>query len=230
MTVSEAELAEIFMQSSGRAGRIVCPTAAVPAPGQYLLAQDGFGSGTHPPALLPVPVFAAGSAPGGFLAAAPLPKEWAPGTRLAVRGPLGRGFTLPAAARRLALLPFDGPAGRLLALISPALAQDAAVVLLSDEPAADLPEAVEAQPRRALADVLAWTDYLAVVVRRESLAGLRELLQGGPARLPAGEALVDAPMPCGGLAECGACAVSTGQQWTLACKEGPVFDVGELWG
>jgi NAD(P)H-flavin reductase len=40
--------------------------------------------------------------------------------------------------------------------------------------------------------------------------------------------LVVAPMPCGGLAECGVCAVTTRRGWKLACKDGPVFDLGEL--
>ena len=42
------------------------------------------------------------------------------------------------------------------------------------------------------------------------------------------QALVLGPMPCGGLADCGVCAVTTRSDWKLACKEGPVFDLEEI--
>ena len=44
----------------------------------------------------------------------------------------------------------------------------------------------------------------------------------------AGQALVTLPMPCGGLGECGACAVPIRRGWKLACQDGPVLDV-RLW-
>jgi hypothetical protein len=42
------------------------------------------------------------------------------------------------------------------------------------------------------------------------------------------QALVITPMPCGGIAECGVCAVTARRGWKLACKDGPVFDLTEL--
>jgi len=42
------------------------------------------------------------------------------------------------------------------------------------------------------------------------------------------QVLVRTPVPCGGIAECGVCAVTLKSEWKLACKDGPVFDWGEL--
>ncbi|MBI3152940.1 MAG: hypothetical protein HYZ21_12455, partial [Chloroflexi bacterium] len=42
------------------------------------------------------------------------------------------------------------------------------------------------------------------------------------------QVLIRTQMPCGALAECGICAVMVGQQWKMACKDGPVFDWKEL--
>jgi dihydroorotate dehydrogenase electron transfer subunit len=35
-------------------------------------------------------------------------------------------------------------------------------------------------------------------------------------------------MPCGGLGDCGVCALTSGRAWKLACQDGPVFDIHEL--
>ena len=78
-----------------------CPPNLIPSPGQYLLAGDGSDSP------LPVPLFHTDSAPQGFLAAAPVPDWWHPGLELSLRGPLGRGFTLPVSARKVGLIAFD---------------------------------------------------------------------------------------------------------------------------
>jgi dihydroorotate dehydrogenase electron transfer subunit len=42
------------------------------------------------------------------------------------------------------------------------------------------------------------------------------------------KALVMTPIPCGGIAECGACAVPAHRGWKLACRDGPVFNLNEL--
>jgi hypothetical protein len=226
----EGELAEIYLESTGAGGRIDCAPELAPAPGQYLLGQDSTAMGTLPDPPLPVPVFAAGSAPRGFLAAAPLPQRWIPGTKLHLRGPLGRGFSVPAGARRVALFALDSGPSRLLSLIPLALKQGAAVVLLTDRTVNNLPEEVEVQPLAALEDVLTWSDYRAVDAQRESLAGLDEGIKSAlrnHASLHA-EILVRTPAPCGGLAECGVCAVTVKGTWKMACKDGPVFNISDL--
>lgn len=222
---------QIFLDER-RAARISCPPALVPAPGQYLLAS----ATTDPAAVLAQPLFAGSPCPGGFYAAPPLPAHWLPGLELSLRGPLGRGFSLPASARAVALAAFDGLAGRLLALLEPALAQNASVVLLADQPPAGLPAAVEILPLAALPETAPWADYLAVALPRERLpAVLDQLIPGRKSSYthastaPGGstQLLVETPLPCGGLAECGACAVTlrSAHAYKLACKDGPVFDL-----
>ena len=93
-----------------------------------------------------------------------------------------------------------------------------------------LPGDVEIQPLSALEDVLKWADYIAVDVMRENLPGLKERLDGRnqwPA-LREAQVLVHTQMPCGAVAECGVCAVTTKSSWKLACKDGPVFDLSEI--
>ena len=70
MQLSRAKLVEILLEAGLAGGRFLCPPALIPAPGQYLLAHI---PGSDSP--LPVPVFNVGPAPGGFIAAAPLPGD-----------------------------------------------------------------------------------------------------------------------------------------------------------
>ncbi len=129
---------------------------------------------------------------------------------LHLRGPLGRGFSLPLAARRVGLVAFDDSPARLRGLIRPALKQDAAVVLVSNSSPDNLPDDVEVQPLSALDDILEWADYAAFDVARENLHQLRER-RGKRNPLAAemdAQVLVRTPVPCGGIAECGVCAVT----------------------
>ena len=149
---------------------------------------------------------------------------------LHLRGPLGRGFSLPLAARRVGLVAFDDSPSRLKGLIQQALRQDAAVVLVGHTAPEHLPDDVEVQPLSALNDILEWADYVAFDVARESLNQLRERLgKWNPlaARMGA-QTLIRTPVPCGGIGECGVCAVTLRSDWKLACKDGPVFDWREL--
>ena len=215
---------ELVLEDGVRLVRISCPLNLLPTPGQFLLASDGSDSP------LPVPVFYTDSAADGFIAAPLTNTSWSPGQELHLRGPLGRGFELRVSARRVALIALDGPPVRLRGLIQPALTQDAAVVLVSDFTSERLPDEVEVQPVSTLADVMSWADYLALDVGRENLLKFREKLGSTNQVAAAREAqvLVRTNMPCGGMAECGVCAVSLKSGWTLACKEGPVLDWREL--
>jgi hypothetical protein len=239
------ELTELYLENELTGGRLLCPQNLIPEPGQYLLAHDssparrGPGRADSP---LPAPIFNAGPVPGGFLIAPPIPQTWQPGTTLSLRGPLGKGFSLPTSARRVALASLGKTAARLKPLLTSALEQNAALVLVSELDLPDLPPEVEVQPVSALTEVAHWADYLAIDVDREFLPGLRELLGIGrqtevtldaqavsPRWAPGPNGvLVVTPMPCGGLAECGVCAVTTRRGWKMACKYGPVFDLKEL--
>jgi NAD(P)H-flavin reductase len=224
MLTGQGELREIFLQDDGLSGRITCPSGLVPAPGQFLLASR---PGSDAP--LPVPLFKAADSAGGFIAAAPLPESWLPGATLHLRGPLGRGFSLPKASTRLALIALGATPARLLALLPQALAQNASVVLVSGFIPADLPAAVEVRPLADLPEIRRWSDFLAADLPREKLSTLRGLLglsQETP--FPIGQSLIHVPMPCGALAECGVCAVTVRRGYRLACKDGPIFDLSEL--
>ncbi|NUQ84648.1 MAG: hypothetical protein HUU11_08035 [Anaerolineales bacterium] len=219
----KGQVVELILKDGRRQVRISCASDLIPAPGQYLLASDGSDSP------LPVSLFSTESSADGFIAAAPIPDSWNPGGELYLRGPLGRGFELPVSARKVALVAFEDSPARLRGLIAPALKQGAAVALVCDLEEDQLPDEVEAHPLSALDEVFAWADYAAFDAARENLPGLRERLVDLN-QMSAGkeaQALIHTPIPCGGIAECGVCAVTLRSGWRLACKEGPVFD---LWG
>lgn len=217
-----AELTEIYLNEKA-AGRIRCAPQAIPAPGQYLLAQA-----SHEPDIpLATPLFSAGLRPNGFAPAHPLPANWLPGTSLTIRGPFGKGFKLPATARFVLLAAFSKNPSRLLALIEPILAQNAAIVLLIDNPPDQLSPAIEISPLAALRETILWADYLAIDAPRTHLSTLLPAIaQSGYHK--DGQIIVDTPIPCGGMAECGTCAIQLHKGFKLTCKEGPVFDIKTL--
>ena len=218
------QVAQVYLDGSAR---IDCAADLIPAPGQYLLAH---ADGSDAP--LPAPLFLYDVTANGFRFAAPVPLAWRPGTQLNLRGPLGHGFTLPAAARKLALIAWDDSAARLRGLISIALQNNLEVVLACDAVLQDLPEVVEIQPLRAVPEACKWADFIAVDIARENLHQLKEMF-GDMTRLAAAreaQVLVRAPVPCGGLAECGVCAVSMARGWRMTCRDGPVFNAVDLFG
>lgn len=224
MHIGKGRVLELILREGIRHARLTCDENLVPVPGQYLLADDQSSS------LLPVSIFFADSAPQGFIGAAPIPDSWSPGRELYLRGPLGRGFSLPESARRIGLVALEDSPARLHGLIRAALQRDASVVLVSDLRVDYLPDQVEVQPLSALPDIRAWADYIAVDAAREKLPALREhFFDGKKANGSFNvQVLVRTPVPCGGLAECGVCAVGVKSGWKMACKDGPVFDWREL--
>src|SRR5574341_1300572 len=223
----EGKIAELVLLDGFPAARILCPPRLIPVPGCYLMAH---ADGSDAP--LANPIFSARSLTDGFLAAPPAPDSWRPGTSLHLRGPLGRGFTLPASARRVALVALSDSPRRLLALLDAAFEQEASITLMCEHPPEDLSLQVEVQPIEALAEVCQWADYMAFEARRESLPELREKNGKGNSLKSMSEAqvLVNAPMPCGGLAECRVCTVEVHGGHRLACVDGPVFKLSQLVG
>jgi dihydroorotate dehydrogenase electron transfer subunit len=143
---------------------------------------------------------------------------------------LGRGFSLPNDARRLALAAFETGLSRLLPLAKQAMQQECAVTVFADPPLPDLPPAIEVYPLEDLPEALAWADLMALDLRREFLPRLRDALdirRGASLACPI-EALIWTPMPCGGLGRCGACHMTAPGGWKLACEDGPVFDIQHL--
>src|SRR5512138_1733260 len=161
MQTGKGQVLELLLEDGCRHIRVACPPGLIPSPGQYLLAGDGSD------ASLPVPLFHTDSASQGFIAMASVPDWWHPGLELSLRGPLGRGFALPASARRVGLIAFEDSPSRLRGLIQPALKQDAAVVLVCNFAPANLPDDVEVHPMSALQEIADWADYLACDVERE---------------------------------------------------------------
>lgn len=225
MHTGKGQVVELILENGLRHARISCPPNLIPSPGQYLLCNDESN------APLPVPVFYTDFSSQGFIAAAPLPESWTPGQEIYLRGPLGRGFMLPLFARKVALVAFDDSPSRLHGLIRPVLSQDAAVVLVSDSRLESLPDEVEVQPISALSEIIDWADYVAFDLARENLPKLRERFFNGIQGkfLFEAQILVRSPIPCGGIAECGVCAITVKSGWKMACKDGPVFDWKELW-
>ena len=221
MQTGKGQIVQLILEDGYRHAHISCPANLIPSPGQYLLAGD---TSDTP---LPVSLFYTDSAAQGFITAAPVPESWHPGMELHLRGPLGRGFTLPISARKVGLIAFDDSPARLKGLVWQALRQEAAVVLVSDSTPENLPDDVEAQPLSSLHEIIEWADYAAFDVARGNLHQLREQL-GKLNQLAAGseaQILIRAPVPCGGVADCGVCAVTLrSNNWKLACKDGPVFD------
>ena len=220
MYTQKGYVAEMILWDGLRHVRIECPANMIPAPGQYLLA------GLPADSTLPVPIFHTASVLQGFIAAPPLPTSWNPGQEVYLRGPLGRGFVLPSSARKVALVAFDSSPARLYGLIASALTQGAAVVLLCDSRLDNLPDAVEAQPVSALPEIMGWADYIAFDTARENLPQLyKQAFNGDPSKaLSEAQVLIRTPLACGGMAECGVCAVMMKAGWKMSCKDGPVFN------
>jgi len=226
MQIAEAHVDETYIDG-WRAARIVCPANLVPAPGQYLLAQAG--SGTDSP--LPVPVHFAAPASNGFYAAGPLPVAWTPGTTLTLKGPLGKGFQLPPAARKVLLASWSNSSGRVLSLLEACRHQNAEIVLLSETTPESIPLAVEILPPAALLETAQWADYAALDIPREQIEAV---LVSQPVSdclhllSDYAQVFIETPVPCGGLADCGICAIQTRSGIRLACKDGPVFNLAEI--
>jgi len=218
MKISEIQIKEIYLDSSAR---MLCPPELIPHSGQYLLA-DMRGSDSP----VATPVFLSESTPEGFRSAPVIPASWTPGAQLIARGPIGHGFAIPSAARKVALIAYDDSPARLRGLIPLSFKQGAEVVLLCNSPVSDLSESVEVQPMQALNDILKWADFIAVDSARENFHQFKALLSGFV--LPETQILIRAPMPCGGLAECGICALGNDYHWKMICKDGPVFNLEDL--
>jgi hypothetical protein len=226
MHIGKGQVVELVLENGHRQARIACAADLIPSPGQYLLG--GTASSIDP---LPVSLYSTESTPRGFIAATPIPETWTPGTELTLRGPLGQGFEMPPSVRKVALVPFDDSSARLRGLIQPALVHRG-----RSRPAQRLGRRTPAGRGRSTAHYLHWkTSFhgritLPSMYSRERLPELRERLSMRYRSSGKGEAqvLIYAPVPCGGVAECGVCAVTLKSGWRLSCKDGPVFDLGEI--
>ncbi len=194
-------------------------------PGQYYLAWRGGDQ-----EILPLALFSSLDATSRLVLTGDLPESWLPGAHVHLRGALGRGFDLPRPTRRAGFLAAGVNLARLLPLIISAVEQGAEVVCCGESGGFRLPAEVEILPVSQSAELLEWADYLALDGTYESLFQLARIeWKNRPIRSTMKvEALVRTPLTCGGMAECGVCALPIRRGYVLACKDGPVFDFSQL--
>jgi hypothetical protein len=227
MHVARGVIREIRLDASMQTQAwIDCESRLTPAPGQYILGR----AIADTDASLGTCLFPTQLPSSGFWAAAPLPLAWLPGTELELRGVLGHGFFGFSGARRISLASFSSDPARLLPLLHVDSLQSSAVTLFAEPPLPDLPSWLEIYPLASLPELIHWPDYLALDLPLDQLPQLRSRLGLRPDQfLPCPtQGLIYTPMPCVGLAECGACAVPTQRGWRLACVDGPVFDLSTI--
>lgn len=218
------------------------------APGRFVLADLG--------GCVRTPLFPAWLDPEAFEVLVPSAQPdlaLQPGARVNLTGPLGRGFEVPAAARRLllvatsvclpVLLPlarqgpgsFRKPGLSLSLLLSAPTASELYPVRL-------LPPALEVHIATTdgsaghqgsildlFPDLARWADCVCIATDPAiypALAGIVRQVRLGPGERFA-QALVVPPMPCG-VGACQGCAVPVARGNKLACADGPVFDLLEL--
>lgn len=205
---------------------IICTESAIPSAGQYLLAFDR----DDPDVVLGTPLFTVENTSQGFWAAPLFPAFWEPGTKLALFGPLGHGFDLPHNIQRLGLVALGETVSRLLPLVHMIARTRAGMTLFTDLTLPTLTAALEVAPLASLTDTLDWPDFMALDVPLEILPQLHTTLGISDREVlpcPA-QVLVTTPIPCAGMAQCGACAVPARRGWKLVCKDGPVFDLNSI--
>ena len=146
----------------------------------------------------------------------------APGDRLDLIGPAGRGFRLPAGGSHLLVI--AGSLERLAAAVEAALRRGLAVTVLTPRSAELLPADVEIHRGPLDAELALWADAVILDVADPAARAtrLRDLAPGrGPDYV---QALHTLPLPCG-VGACQACWVHLphANARKLACVEGPVF-------
>lgn len=227
MGYHKGRVTEIRFDPSGKMEAfIACPAEAVPLIGQYLLAHDPDDSTTA----LGTAVFITQRLRQGFWAAPPIPPAWVPGTKLELAGPLGHGFDLRGNWQRLALVGLGDTVARLMPLVRESVPSQSAMTLFTDLPLPQTPASLEVYPLNSLVESLDWPDFMLIDLSLEQVPRLRQVLklpEGAILPCPA-QVLVTVPMPCAGMARCGACALPARRGWKLVCEDGPVFDLRQL--
>jgi dihydroorotate dehydrogenase electron transfer subunit len=168
------------------------------------------------------------------------------GAAVDLLGPLGRGWTIRPTVRNLLLLCEEAQIAPLLLLAQVALEQELAVTLVSrlhDEreayPPALLPPEAEyhivagdsdlggdTDPFERLEGYLRWADAICCSVSHETLLALYNRSERVRSKNFA-QATLSRPLPCG-TGVCYACGTETRSGQKLVCRDGPVFEAGEI--
>jgi NAD(P)H-flavin reductase len=191
-------------------------------PGQYLLARGEND-------ILPVPLFPCGMNAAQLTGFPLLENHLQPGTLLNIRFPLGKGFSLPVNVRRLLMVSGTVSPLRLFPVAGQVLSAGGEIALFTEIMPVRIPVEMELIDREHLAEAAAWADFIIGDTSLAGLAAWKELAGGGQS-IPGRQiqVLVDTPLLCAGMADCGVCSVKTHRGWKLACKDGPVFEFCEL--
>lgn len=181
--------------------------------------------------LLPSALYPAMDEDGQWYLAGSIPSGWQPGVSLNLRGPIGRGFSLPRRIRRVACVSLDERIYYLLPVMRQAFLQAAEVVYCGPPTPLRLPPWVEMFTLEQWQEWWEWAEYIAVQGSLLAVGTffnrLAEKFLLDSRRVPI-EVLIHSQIPCGGMAECGVCAVPTRRKWLLICRNGAVFDAYQL--
>ncbi|MGQ9571976.1 MAG: dihydroorotate dehydrogenase electron transfer subunit [Dehalococcoidia bacterium] len=168
------------------------------------------------------------------------------GDSVSVVGPLGRGFTVRRESRNLLLVAGGIGIAALVALADEAVAQGRAVTLLQGAktaarlfPSARLPTEVEvisatedgSAGHRGLVtgllpQYLSWADQVFACGPNAMYEAMAALMRQQGSRKPA-QVLLEEHMACG-MGVCYCCAVFTRRGVRLVCKDGPRFELREV--
>ena len=224
MKTFNISILEVMRVETGKKGFLTAlPKSVAFQPGQF------FAASREEPSPLPAVLYPHTISPNGCLFLTDDVIPWLVGEQVALRGPLGRGFSPPQNTARVALVAMSDQTTHLHLLMSTCLHNGAALVLCSDRLPPDLPPQVELLPLAQLPEAGAWADYLAVDCPPQRLPRLLRTARDERvfASRPV-QVLVRRVMPCAGLGACGVCAQKTRRGYALACQDGPVFDLAQL--
>lgn len=220
MKLIKTTLSQVFQNSDTDCFGFNLDAGSPVLPGQYIHAhREG-----DP---MSVPLFPSGMAGSYFTGMPSLKRNWRPGDQFNIRFPLGKGFSWEK-NRQQRLLIMSGTENplRLLPVAGMALADGGEIAYFGYHLPDDLPVEIEIITRDLLPDAIRWADSIIGDVSLENLNNWIGLLGGSATRNI--QVLIDTPMVCMGMAECGVCAVKTRHGWKHACTDGPVFPLAEL--
>ena len=201
-----------------------------PGPGQYLQAHRPLDQHQPTGETLFVGGFPTNALPPDqILTASCIPTNWQPGDVIQVRGPLGRGFSIPEGTSRLALCAFGDCSDHLLPLAATVLATGGEVALITSGDFSHLPASIEISSLGDLPDLLRWADAAACTIPINDTDHFIDHLSSlSPLPCPT-QVMIYGHFPCNSMAECGICAFKTKKGRSLTvCQDGPVFDWQEI--
>lgn len=218
---------EISSRFGYHTARLKTPRPFSFEPGQYILASRE----ADYQQTIPTVQFIESIIGEDLFIASQAPVDWIPGQRILFRGPLGHGFRLPTLFRRMLLIGLDAQPARLMSLIHKGLEKKVDIVLAGDFIAnpvisESIPSQVELAGMDQLPELLLWSDFVGMDLPIHHLDRLPGMISN--VKLVGAQALIHTDMPCGGIAECGICAVKTKRGYKMACLDGPVFDLADL--